>query len=147
MAPRRNKVDVYVGQRLRQSRVLAGFSQEDLGQRVGLTFQQVQKYEKGLNRIGAGRLYEFARVLEVPLGFFYDGYDDWARSEQPAIAPLKPPVDPQPGLGRDPMVSRESLEMMRAFNDIQAAETRERLLSLFKALAAEEQLETITATD
>jgi len=68
-----NPVDVEVGNRLRIRRVLIGMSQEQLGNLLGLTFQQIQKYEKGINRIGAGRLFEAARALNVPVDFFYEG--------------------------------------------------------------------------
>src|ERR1700759_2384154 len=68
-----NPIDVQVGNRVRIRRMLIGMSQEKLGDLLGLTFQQVQKYEKGVNRIGAGRLYEISRILGVPIDFFYDG--------------------------------------------------------------------------
>src|ERR1041385_4815801 len=67
-----NPVDVHVGQRVRMRRVLLGMSQEKLGAALGLTFQQIQKYERGANRIGSGRLYQLAKVLDVPLSYFYD---------------------------------------------------------------------------
>ena len=67
-----NPIDVHVGQRLRQRRVLAGLSQEKLARMVGITFQQVQKYERGANRIGASRLFDLSRVLDVPVGFFFE---------------------------------------------------------------------------
>src|ERR1700734_2755584 len=67
-----NPVDVQVGNRVRIRRMLIGMSQERLGDLLGLTFQQVQKYEKGVNRIGAGRLYEISRILGVPIDFFYE---------------------------------------------------------------------------
>ena len=68
-----NPIDVQVGNRVRIRRMLIGMSQERLGDLLGLTFQQVQKYEKGVNRIGAGRLFEMARILSVPVDFFYEG--------------------------------------------------------------------------
>src|SRR5882757_8840256 len=68
-----NPIDIQVGNRVRIRRMLIGMSQEKLGDMLGLTFQQVQKYEKGVNRIGAGRLYEIARILGVPVDFFYEG--------------------------------------------------------------------------
>src|SRR5271167_1933565 len=68
-----NPVDVQVGNRVRIRRMLIGMSQEKLGDLLGLTFQQVQKYEKGVNRIGAGRLFEVSRILNVPVDFFYEG--------------------------------------------------------------------------
>ena len=68
-----NPIDVQVGNRVRIRRMLIGMSQERLGDLLGLTFQQVQKYEKGVNRIGAGRLFEMSRILNVPVDFFYEG--------------------------------------------------------------------------
>ncbi|WP_428247757.1 helix-turn-helix domain-containing protein [Ferrovibrio sp.] len=65
-------MDVHVGKRLRAARLLAGFSQSRLGNHVGLTFQQIQKYEKGMNRIGASRLQQFAQLLNVPPGYFFE---------------------------------------------------------------------------
>src|SRR5207302_4903272 len=71
-----NPIDIQVGNRVRIRRMLIGMSQERLGDLLGLTFQQVQKYEKGVNRIGAGRLFEVARILNVPVDFFYEGVAD-----------------------------------------------------------------------
>ena len=69
---RPSPIDVHVGSRVRLRRTLLGMSQERLGEALGLTFQQVQKYERGVNRIGASRLFDLARVLDVPIGFFFD---------------------------------------------------------------------------
>src|ERR1700742_218820 len=71
-----NPIDIQVGNRVRIRRMLIGMSQERLGDLLGLTFQQVQKYEKGVNRIGAGRLFEVSRILGVPIDFFYDGINE-----------------------------------------------------------------------
>ncbi|HJP20850.1 MAG TPA: helix-turn-helix transcriptional regulator, partial [Alphaproteobacteria bacterium] len=72
MAKIPNPIDVHVGGRVRLRRTLLGMSQEKLGQAVSLTFQQIQKYERGANRIGSSRLYQFAQVLDVPVSFFFD---------------------------------------------------------------------------
>src|SRR5579863_5515162 len=80
-------VDIHVGGRVRQRRTVLGLSQERLGEAIGLTFQQVQKYERGTNRIGASRLYDLSLVLNVPVGFFYEEYDarqEGGMSEAPA---------------------------------------------------------------
>ena len=71
-----NPVDVHVGQRLRLRRTLLGMSQEKLGDAVGLTFQQIQKYERGTNRVGASRLWEFTQALQVSVDYFFDGYEN-----------------------------------------------------------------------
>ena len=70
-----NPVDVYVGSRLKARRIELGISLTKIGKMVGITFQQVQKYEKGLNRIGSSRLYEFSKILKVPVSYFFDGYE------------------------------------------------------------------------
>lgn len=78
-------VDVYVGQRVRLRRTLLGLSQGRLGDQLGLTFQQVQKYERGANRIAASRLKQMADALDVPIGFFFDGFDDADDLREPAV--------------------------------------------------------------
>ena len=69
-------IDEYVGAKLKLKRSSIGITQNELGDMVGVTFQQIQKYEKGANRIGAGKLYEFAKILNVPINYFFDGFDD-----------------------------------------------------------------------
>jgi transcriptional regulator with XRE-family HTH domain len=78
-----NPVDVHVGARVRLRRTLLGLSQERLGEAIGLTFQQVQKYERGANRIGASRLYDLSRVLDVPVSFFFEDMDDQTAAMSP----------------------------------------------------------------
>ena len=81
-----NPVDIYVGSRLRMRRTMLGLSQNKIGEMIGVTFQQIQKYEKGINRMGSSRLYQFARILFVPISYFFDGYED----EQNCTLPEKP---------------------------------------------------------
>jgi transcriptional regulator with XRE-family HTH domain len=132
-------VDVHVGKRFRQRRSLLGMSQTAVGDAVGLTFQQVQKYERGSNRISASRLVEFAEVLDVPVPYFFD--------EMPANA-----LSGSPGLGRtgksarkagtpfepakDPLVKRETLELVRAYYKIREPRVRKRIFETVKALGA-----------
>lgn len=71
-------VDAYVGMRLKKRRMELGLSQNKIGELTGITFQQIQKYEKGLNRIGSGRLYELATILKVPVSYFFEGYDEYS---------------------------------------------------------------------
>jgi transcriptional regulator with XRE-family HTH domain len=89
-----NPIDAQVGNRVRLRRMLIGMSQEKLGELLGLTFQQVQKYEKGVNRIGAGRLFQVARILSVPIDYFYEGVVDQLPSLAPGFAEdaAAPPV-------------------------------------------------------
>ena len=123
-----NSIDVQVGNRMRIRRMLIGMSQERLGDLLGLTFQQVQKYEKGMNRIGAGRLYEIARILNVPVNFFYEGVNE----AQPAADPAgSAPV-------MDFVSSGEGLQLSLAFMKIKDIKVRKRVLDLVKSLADEE---------
>jgi len=130
---RPNPIDVHVGARLRLRRTLLGMSQEKLGDAIGLTFQQVQKYERGTNRIGASRLYDLSRVLDVPVSFFFEELD-------PAIAADRDPTGglsevPAAGYEANKMLKRETLELVRAYQRIPDALTRRRLFDLAKAVA------------
>lgn len=109
-------------------------SQERLGNAIGLTFQQVQKYERGANRIGASRLFDLSRVLDVPVSFFFDDISPTVAASategasslnEPAAVPYEP----------DPMMRRETLELVRAYYRVTDAQTRRRLFELVKAIA------------
>jgi len=123
-----NPIDAQVGNRVRIRRMLIGMSQEKLGDLLGLTFQQVQKYEKGVNRIGAGRLFEIARILGVPIDFFYDG----VASSADTLASAAPPV-------MEFVSSGEGLQLSLAFMKIRDPKVRKRVLDLVKSLADEEE--------
>ncbi len=123
-----NPIDIQVGNRVRIRRMLIGMSQERLGDLLGLTFQQVQKYEKGVNRIGAGRLFEVSRILNVPVDFFYEGVND--------AAPGANETDGAPVM--DFVSSGEGLQLSLAFMKIKDAKVRKRVLDLVKSLAEEE---------
>lgn len=127
-------VDIHVGQRLRQRRAILGLSQEKLGRAIGLTFQQIQKYERGANRIGASRLYEFSRILDVPVSFFFDEMPDSLKtSEGRFVAGMQ---DSRPeSHDPDPLAKRETLELVRAYYRIANPRVRKRLFELTKALA------------
>jgi transcriptional regulator with XRE-family HTH domain len=125
-----NPTDVHVGARVRLRRTLLGMSQEKLGDAIGLTFQQVQKYERGANRVGASRLYDLSRVLDVPVSFFFD---DMAPAGAPEMhAGLAEGAE---GYEADPMLKRETLELVRAYYKITDPQIRRRLFVLAKALA------------
>ncbi len=128
-------IDVHVGSRVRLRRTLLGMSQEKLGQAIGLTFQQVQKYERGANRIGASRLYDLSRVLDVPVSFFFD---DMSPESANAVAAHKAGLaEPaQAGFEADPMAKRETLELVRAYYKISDPNMRKRLFELTKAMGA-----------
>lgn len=121
-------IDRIVGQRLRWRRRELRLTQEQLGERLGLTFQQVQKYEKGVNRISAGRLFEMASQLSVPIGYFYDGVDEVV-SSQLAVH--------ESGEAPDlPLIDSESMELIAAFQKIDDPNLRRSLLHTIRAAAA-----------
>jgi transcriptional regulator with XRE-family HTH domain len=111
--------------------MLIGMSQERLGDLLGLTFQQVQKYEKGVNRIGAGRLYEVSRILNVPVDFFYEGVSS------PTASGSKEQEDAPPVI--EFVSSGEGLQLSLAFMKIKDTKVRKRVLDLVKSLADEEE--------
>jgi transcriptional regulator with XRE-family HTH domain len=121
-------VDVHVGARLRLRRTLLGMSQEKLGDAIGLTFQQVQKYERGTNRIGASRLFELSQVLDVPVGFFFDEIEIAHAAPTGMSAPPAPAFEP-------PEMKREKLELVRIYQRIGDSQVRRRLFELARAVA------------
>ncbi len=139
---RSSPVDVHVGHRIRLRRTLMGMSQERLGDALGLTFQQVQKYERGANRVSASRLFDLSRVLDVPISFFFDDMDGadghkphlpggFAQS-QDAFGPASPP-------GQDEALHRrETLELVRAYYRIGDPAVRRRVFDLVKSMGPPE---------
>lgn len=127
-----NPIDIHVGSRVRLRRMLVGMSQEKLGERMGLTFQQIQKYEKGVNRIGASRLYQLAYILKVPVGFFYDELE-FAENEETGRVGFGEPQGESFIL--DFLNSREGLELNRAFVRIRSPRVRRSLVDLARNLA------------
>ena len=130
-----NPIDVHVGGRVRLRRTLLGMSQEKLAKAVSLTFQQIQKYERGSNRIGASRLFQFAHVLDVPVSFFYDEMPDGTDETKTAT-----PVDgaPEP-FEQDQLARRETLELVRAYYRIADPTVRRRIFELTKTLSRSEE--------
>jgi len=124
-----NPIDGQVGNRVRLRRMLIGMSQERLGELLGLTFQQVQKYEKGVNRIGAGRLFEVARILGVPIDYFYEGAS--TQIAGPSENEASPPV-------MEFVSSGEGLQLSLAFMKIKDPKLRKRILDLVKQMAEDE---------
>jgi len=123
-------VDTHVGSRLRQRRALLGMSQTDLAKAVGLTFQQVQKYERGFNRISSSRLFEFAKVLDVPVTHFFDGMDSSVGTTK-----RKPGRPKAVEKTEDLNTKRETLELVRAYYKIRDKGLRTKTLDLIQALA------------
>ncbi len=125
-----NPIDRHVGARVRMRRLLVSMSQERLGDALGITFQQIQKYEKGANRIGASRLQQIAKILGVPVEFFFDG----APSGDVGATGLA--EMPQPSLVSDFMSTSEGVQLTRAFVRIEDPQVRRRLIDLVESLAA-----------
>ena len=127
-------VDVHVGARLRRRRTLLGMNQTKLGDAIGLTYQQVQKYENGANRISASRLFDLSRLFDVPFQFFFDDMSTAVAAS--SLAQGGGRAKKPPSYEPDPMAKRETLELVRAYYKIKDAEVRKRLYELTKALGA-----------
>ena len=117
---------------MRLRRMLIGMSQERLGELLGLTFQQVQKYEKGVNRIGAGRLFEVSRILNVPIDYFYEGVNGQIVGQSHAASQATPPI-------MEFVSSGEGLQLSLAFMRIKDVKVRKRMLELVKSLADDDE--------
>jgi transcriptional regulator with XRE-family HTH domain len=128
-----NPVDVHVGQRMRQRRTLLGMSQSVLGDAIGLTFQQVQKYERGANRVSSSRLFDLGRVLDVPVAYFFQEMSADTQRKAPSQLMGVEPVAEDPEV--DPLARRETLELVRAYYKIADPESRRRLADLVKTVA------------
>jgi transcriptional regulator with XRE-family HTH domain len=136
---RANPLDLHVGSRVRLQRMLLGMSQEKLGEQLGLTFQQIQKYEKGINRIGASRLFELARVLGVSVQFFYDDAPG-SYSDQSAPAGMAGFAErPADTYVVDFLSSREGVELNKAFVKITDPKVRRTIVDLVRTLAGDEK--------
>lgn len=126
-----NAIDVHVGIRARLRRMLMGLSQEALASAMDVSFQQVQKYENGTNRIGAARLYELARALDVPVGYFFDEMPEEITNGSYKLLP-----DPLPSSSDDASFAvRETMLMVRAYYGIEDPAVRRRMLDLMRVMA------------
>ena len=125
-----NPIDVHVGKRVRARRTMRGLSQSKLGKAINTTFQQVQKYEQGANRIGSSRLYQLSKVLDTPIANFFEDFQGPASIRQPGLAEAPPE-----GFRHDPLMRRETLELVRAYYRIDTTEVRKRIFELVKSLA------------
>ncbi|WP_424959218.1 helix-turn-helix domain-containing protein [Hyphomicrobium sp. 1Nfss2.1] len=132
---RANPVDVHVGGRVRLRRMLLGMSQEKLGEHLGLTFQQVQKYEKGINRIGASRLFDLSQVLGVPVQFFYEELVVSSMDGNPAGGFAERPAE---SYAAEFLGSRDGLELNKAFARITDPRVRRSIVDLVRAFAGEQ---------
>jgi transcriptional regulator with XRE-family HTH domain len=127
-----NPIDRHVGSRVRMRRMMLGMSQEKLGDALGLTFQQVQKYEKGSNRIGASRLQQISLILQVPVSFFFEGAPPPPGDSHALGAPHRP--DDTTSL----LSTSEGLALARAFTRISNVRLRRRIVDLVEEMAAGE---------
>ena len=121
-------VDIYVGQRLRLRRSMLGMSQEQLGGAIGITFQQIQKYERGINRMGSSRLYDFASILSVPIAYFFDGFNAATKGGMAEAA--------APAFEAEMMTSKDTMAVVRSFNEIKNPKVRRQVMQLVKSLAS-----------
>jgi transcriptional regulator with XRE-family HTH domain len=125
-----NPIDRYVGSRVRMRRMMLGMSQEKLGNALGLTFQQVQKYEKGTNRIGASRLQQISLILQVPVSFFFDGAPDVPSSSSEQFGEA-----PSPMYVADFLATSDGLALTKAFMRIQDSKLRRKIVELVEQMA------------
>ena len=137
IVPRFHPVDVHVGARLRLRRNFVGLSQARLGETVGLTFQQIQKYESGRSRISSSRLYELTKVFEVPVSYFFDEMPSNALSDQPTsgrgrkgLGEAGTPFEQE----KDPLIKRETLKLVRAYHSIDMQRVRRSIFAAIKVL-------------
>jgi transcriptional regulator with XRE-family HTH domain len=128
-----NPTDKHVGSRVRMRRMMLGMSQEKLGDALSLTFQQVQKYEKGTNRIGASRLQQIAHFLQVPVSFFFEGAPDLAAGSAGMTGA------PSPSYVSDFLATSDGLALTKAFMRIQDSKLRRRIVDLVLQIAGEDE--------
>ena len=128
-----NPIDVHVGNRVRLRRTLLGISQQSLAGAIGLTFQQIQKYEKGANRVSSSRLLDIANTLDVEVSYFFQEMDTEVQNQTPSMlmnAKALPEIDHE----KDPLARRETLELVRAYYRIPDPAVRKRLTDLVRTL-------------
>jgi transcriptional regulator with XRE-family HTH domain len=131
-----NPIDVHVGARIRLRRTLLGLSQTTLGEQLGLSFQQVQKYERGANRVGSSRLFDLCRILGVAIAYFFDEMDTGIAGQSPGALGGKAPKVVE--VERNPALKRETLELVRAYYAIEDRNVRLRLVKIIRAVAGSE---------
>jgi transcriptional regulator with XRE-family HTH domain len=129
-----NPIDVHVGARIRLRRTLLGISQSALAEAIGLTFQQVQKYEKGMNRVSSSRLVDMANALDVAVPYFFEEMSATVRGQTPSEL-MRTKTRPENDQEQDPLARRETLELVRAYYRIEDPAVRKRVFELTKAVA------------
>ena len=132
---RARPIDGHVGARVKQRRLMVGLSQQALGGKLGITFQQLQKNERGINRIGSSRLFDLSRILSVPIQYFFD---DMPRAlAATACADRSGDARAHPKIGDDPFVHKETIDLVRVYSKIKDPRVRLRIRHLAKSLAAD----------
>ena len=131
-----NAIDMHVGKRVRLRRTLLGMSQEQLGAELNITFQQVQKYERGANRISASRLWDISQILDVPISYFFDDMSENTMRSSPRWVSRGDVMDAMTSQPlKDPMARRETLELVRAYYTIEKPAVRKRIAEMVKSIA------------
>ena len=131
-----NAFDVHVGKRVRLRRTLLGMSQEQLGASLNITFQQVQKYERGANRISASRLWDISQILDVQITYFFDDMTDDTMRSPPRRVSRGENIDFDDDYMRVPMARHETLELVRTHYSVESSKVRKRISEMVKSLAA-----------
>ena len=130
-----NAVDVHVGKRIRLRRTLLGMSQEQLGNALNITFQQVQKYERGANRVSASRLWDISQIIDVPISYFFEDMSDITLKASPRKVSSNAAADVVVDDAKEPMARRETLELVRSYYSIEQSHVRRRISDMVKAIA------------
>ena len=130
-----NAVDVHVGKRIRLRRTLLGMSQEQLGNALNITFQQVQKYERGANRVSASRLWDISQIIDVPISYFFEDMSDTTLKASPRRVSASGAELVIVDDAKDPMARRETLELVRTYYSIEQPQVRRRISDMVKSIA------------
>ena len=126
-------VDRHVGKKLRMRRIMLGLSQQVLGEAVGVSIQQIQKYEKATNRVASGKLYQFAKLLNVPIAYFFEEMEAFARKLKPSMGMSE---SQEEFVDKDAAHEREVLSLVRSYNEITDSSVRRKILDLVKTLSS-----------
>lgn len=125
-------MDVHVGQRIKVRRSLLGLSQEKLAEAVGITFQQIQKYERGTNRVSAGRLFELSKILDVPVGFFFEQFE---KHKSGQLSPGMADNDQDGFTDDDIMTRKENTDLLRVYYSVKDENARKDIMKFIKSMA------------
>lgn len=131
-----NPVDIYVGAKVKSRRLILGLSQEELAKAIGLTFQQVQKYERGTNRISVSRLVDICKVLKVQIDYFFDGNSPAGKPGSRNLALRGFSDTKQEEFDAEPLTKRDVLELVRAYSKIKNPQLKKQILEMAKAMSA-----------